>query len=108
MSETAGRLFLATILFVPRMSLYSTRISAGLYGRGALASGLLCFMPEGHQVARITCNRCRRAVDIDPAAFRGMRGVRLYRSLRCSRCGAREADVSIRWELGPAPGVKTN
>jgi hypothetical protein len=57
-------------------------------------------MLEGRQIARVTCNRCHHAVDIDPAVLKGLRGPRLYRALRCSRCGAREADVSIRWELG--------
>jgi hypothetical protein len=46
--------------------------------------------------------RCRHTVEVDPALLKGLRGPRLYRALRCSRCGAREADVSIRWELGPS------
>lgn len=59
-------------------------------------------MPEGRQIARITCKRCRHVVEIEPALLKGLRGARLYRALRCSECGAREAGVSIRWECPPA------
>jgi len=70
--------------------------------RGAsLRFGMI--QPEGgRQIARLTCKRCHHAVDLAPEILRGLRGARLYRALRCSRCGAREADVSIRWECPPA------
>jgi hypothetical protein len=29
----------------------------------------------------------------------------LFRRLKCSRCGARDASVSVRWEVPPAQGV---
>jgi hypothetical protein len=64
-------------------------------------------MPEGHQVARITCKRCRHAVDVDPGVLKGLRGPRLFRALRCSECGTREANVSLRWECPPATGSRT-
>jgi hypothetical protein len=63
-------------------------------------------MVEGRQVARITCRGCRRTAEIDPQALRGLRGPRLYRALVCSQCGARDADVSIRWEAPPAATPK--
>jgi hypothetical protein len=69
---------------------------------------LLCAMLDGHQIARITCNRCRHAVDVDPDVLKDLRGRRLFRALKCSRCGAREADVSIRWELAPAHEIKVS
>ncbi len=59
-------------------------------------------MPEGRQVARLTCQKCGHAVDVDPVVLKGLYGARLYRALRCSKCGAREAGVSIRWEVPPA------
>jgi hypothetical protein len=59
-------------------------------------------MPEGRQIARVTCHACHRTVEIDPLELRGLRGPRLYRALRCTRCGARDAEVSIRWEAPPA------
>ena len=65
-------------------------------------------MREGRQVARVTCNRCRHAVDVDPAVLKGLRGSRLYGALRCSRCGAREPDMSIRWELAAALDIENN
>ena len=53
---------------------------------------------EGRHVARIMCRRCGRVVEADPAVLRGLRGPPLFRALRCTKCGARKADVSIRWE----------
>lgn len=54
--------------------------------------------PEGRHITRITCHSCGHAADVDPKVLRGLRGQRLFRALRCSKCGARRADVSIRWE----------
>jgi C4-type Zn-finger protein len=59
--------------------------------------------PEGgRQIARITCRRCGWAAEVDSSMLKGMYGKRLYRTLVCSACGARDAEVSIRWETPPA------
>ena len=58
-------------------------------------------MPEGRQIARVSCRCCGRTVEVDPAVLKCLRGSSLYRALRCSKCGARDMDVSIRWECPP-------
>jgi ribosomal protein L40E len=62
-------------------------------------------MPEGGQIARIECRQCGHVAELDPNVLRGLAGVRLFRRLKCSRCGARDASVSIRWEVPPARGI---
>jgi hypothetical protein len=52
----------------------------------------------GRRVARIACRRCCWVAVAEASMLRGLYGNRLYRSLLCSACGARDADVSIRWE----------
>jgi hypothetical protein len=58
-------------------------------------------MPEGRQIARITRHGRGYAVDIDPGALKGLRGPRLNRALRCSKCGFRDAKASIHWKRPP-------
>jgi hypothetical protein len=65
-------------------------------------------MLDGHQIARVTCNRCGHVVEVNPDVLKGLRGPRLFHALKCSRCGAREADVSIRWEAPGAVSSKVN
>jgi hypothetical protein len=72
-----------------------------LHGRLPPAPLPFAPMPDGRQIARVTCRRCAYSAELDPQALRGLRGARLFRALRCSRCGARDADVSIRWEASP-------
>ena len=63
-------------------------------------------LPEGgRHIARIVCRRCRWCVELPEAALKGLRGPRLFRALVCSACGARDAQVSIRWEC-PPPHLK--
>jgi hypothetical protein len=57
--------------------------------------------PEGRHIARIVCRRCGRVAEVDPVVLRSLRGPLLFRALRCTRCGARDAEVSIRWECPP-------
>lgn len=61
-------------------------------------------MPEGRQIARITCHRCGYAAELDPAVLHGLR---LFRAFKCSRCGAHDADVSIRREAPEARPVSS-
>jgi ribosomal protein S27AE len=56
-------------------------------------------MPEGRQVARVTCRRCGYAAEMSLEKFRGLYGAALFKRLRCSQCGARDADGSVRWEV---------
>jgi hypothetical protein len=57
-------------------------------------------LPEGgRHIARIVCRRCRWCAELPEPALKGLRGPRLFRALRCSACGARDAEVSIRWEV---------
>jgi ribosomal protein L40E len=63
--------------------------------------------PEGgRHIARIVCRRCRWYAELREEALKGLRGPRLFRALVCSACGARDAEVSIRWEC-PAPRTGT-
>jgi hypothetical protein len=84
----------------------STPTVAVLHGRAAPSSLPFGAMPEGRQIARITSRDCGRAVEVDPATFRDLRGARLFRALRCSKCDARDAEVSIRWEAAPDKGQR--
>jgi hypothetical protein len=54
--------------------------------------------PEGRHITRITRHGWGRTVEVDRAVLRGLFGPRLKRALRCGAYGAREPDVSIRWE----------
>jgi len=62
-------------------------------------------MPEGKQIARVTCRKCGYAAELSPETFRGLYGSALFKRLKCSRCGARDASVSVRWECPPAQGA---
>jgi hypothetical protein len=55
----------------------------------------------GRHVARIVCRRCHWCAELPETALKGLRGPRLFRALVCSACGARDAEVSIRWECPP-------
>jgi hypothetical protein len=60
-------------------------------------------LPEaGRHIARIVCRRCRWCAELPEPALKGLRGSRLFRALVCTACGARDAEVSIRWECLPA------
>ena len=57
-------------------------------------------MPEGRQIARITC-RCGHVAEVPAEVLRGLVGAALRAKLKCSQSGARDASVSIRWECAP-------
>lgn len=51
-------------------------------------------LPEGgRHIARIVCRRCRWCAELPEAALKGLRGARLFRALKCTACGARDAEV---------------
>ena len=59
-------------------------------------------LPEGgRHIARIVCRRCCWCAELPEVPLKGLRDPRLFRALVCSACGARDAEVSIRWECQP-------
>jgi hypothetical protein len=65
---------------------------------GTHAARMVVLPEGGRHIARIVCRRCRWCAELPEPALKGLRGPRLFRALRCSACGVRDAEVSIRWE----------